>query len=108
MVIGLKNKNTMAICPHCGQRMLVRHGVRLSPRLADLFDMIEHSGKRGILGEVLAWVFYPGKNAHAARRCVITNINHLNSFLEETDVRVISGGHAGDVKPYRIIKRRVK
>jgi hypothetical protein len=85
--------------------MLMRHAVRLPPRLADLFDMIERSGKRGVLCEVLAWVFYPGKPTREAKRCVITNINHLNSFLESTNVR-ISGGHNGnEPKPYRVARR---
>jgi hypothetical protein len=54
-------------CPHCGQRMLMRHGVRLSPKLADIFDMIEHAGERGIDPEVLSSCFYPGKPQAAAR-----------------------------------------
>ena len=58
---------TQSICPHCHQRMLMRHGARLSPRLADLFDMIEHSGERGVLAETLAWVFYPGKSTRDAK-----------------------------------------
>ena len=43
------------VCPHCGQRMLMRHGVRSPPLLADLFDMIERSATRGVLCEALAW-----------------------------------------------------
>jgi hypothetical protein len=97
--------STQSACPTCGQRVLTRHGVRLSPRLADLFDMIEHSAERGTLCETLAWVFYPGKSTRDAKRCVITNINHLNSFLEETGVR-IDGGHIGsEPKPYRVVRR---
>jgi hypothetical protein len=49
------------VCLHCGQRMLMRHGVRLPPRLADLFDMIERSKTRGVLCEVLAWTFLSGQ-----------------------------------------------
>ena len=33
-------------CPHCGQRMTLRHGVRLSPREADLFDLIDNDQDR--------------------------------------------------------------
>jgi hypothetical protein len=91
------------VCPHCGQRMLMRHGVRLPPRLADLFDMIERSKRRGVLCEVLAWVFYPDKAAFAARRCVAVNVHHLNSLLEQTDVRVVGGKDGQIAKPYRVV-----
>lgn len=93
------------VCPHCGQRMLMRHGVRLPPLLADLFDMIERSATRGVLCEVLAWVFYPGKASHDARRCVAVNVHHLNSFLEQTDVRVVGGKDGQIAKPYRVVQR---
>jgi hypothetical protein len=85
--------------------MLMRHGVRLPPRLADLFDMIERSKTRGVLCEVLAWVFYPGKASLAARRCVAVNVHHLNSLLEQTDVRVVGGKDGQIAKPYRVAQR---
>jgi hypothetical protein len=65
--------------------MLRRHGVKLSPMLADIFDMVEHSGQRGITREVLGYVFYPDKNRTAGQRCITANIWHINSFLESTD-----------------------
>ena len=88
-------------CPHCGQRMLMRHGVRLPPRCADLFDMIEHSGKRGVTREVLAWVFYPGKSKRDAERLVSVHINHINSFLESGDVRIKLSCRR--FEPYRVV-----
>jgi hypothetical protein len=91
-------------CPTCGQRMLVRHGVKLSPRLADFFDLIEQSGERGVLAEVLAWVFYPGKSKRDALRCVYTNINHLNDHLVETNVMVRAAGKA---EPYKVIAKEI-
>lgn len=85
----------------------MRHGVRLPPRLADLFDMIERSAARGVLCEVLALVFYPGKASRDARRCVAVNIHHLNSFLEQTDVRVVGGKDGQIAKPYRVVQTGV-
>lgn len=90
-------------CPACGQRLLTRHGVELSPRLADLFDMIERSEGRGVMPEVLADVFYPGKPSTAGRRCVAVNIHFLNSRLLETDLQVRAG--SGTQGPYRLIVR---
>jgi hypothetical protein len=84
--------------------MLVRHGVQLSPLLADLFDMIERSGSNGILCEVLVNVFYPGRPRDQARRCIVVNIYHLNVKLIETDleIRAVRSG------PYRVQRRRQK
>jgi hypothetical protein len=68
--------------------MLIRHGVRLSPHLADIFDAIERSGSRGEHAEVLVEMFYGGKSVAKARAALKTNIVHINDRLEETDVRV--------------------
>jgi hypothetical protein len=81
--------------------MLIRHGVKLSPKLADVFDMIERAGKRGITRETLAWVFYPGKSKRDAERCISVTINHINEFLEETDVHVSTLGRR--LEPYRVV-----
>jgi hypothetical protein len=83
--------------------MLVRHGVQLSPLLADLFDMIERSGSDGILCEVLVGVFYPGRPRDQARRCIVVNIHHLNDKLIETDLEIRSHVKSG---PYRVQRRR--
>lgn len=80
-------RRQQAVCPHCGQRMLVRHGVRLSPLLADLFDMIERSGEAGITSEVLCGVFWPGRGRDSLK----SNISHLNTRLVETDYEVRAG-----------------
>jgi hypothetical protein len=45
-------------CPHCGQRMLMRRGVLLSPRLADIIDTVARRGEAGVMPEVLASVIY--------------------------------------------------
>jgi hypothetical protein len=92
----------MTVCPHCHQRMLMRHGVRLPPRCADLFDMIENTGARGVLCETLAWVFYSDKTTRAAKELVAVHINHINDFLEPTDVQI----RGGQWKPYRVVRRK--
>ena len=92
-------------CPHCGQRMLIRHGVRLSPRLADIFDIIEHSGERGVTEEVLASIFYSGRSAREAYNCVRVNVSHINNHLLSTDYRVAKAdGVRGAEYPYRVLK----
>lgn len=97
------NANTS--CPCCGQRLLKRHGVALSPGLADLFDVIWRAGPRGVEPEVLAGIFYPGKSRQAAQRCVAVNVFHLNTKLAETDFEVRAG--QGRREPYRVRQRRI-
>jgi hypothetical protein len=94
-------------CPHCGQRMLIRHGVKLPPLLADIFDLIEHSGKRGITREVLASVFWSDKSRKQAEACASVNINRINDFMVETDVSIrMSGRPQGLYKVTRGRPRR--
>jgi hypothetical protein len=83
--------------------MLIRHGVRLPPKCADIFDMIEHSGRRGVLGEVLASVFYPDKDKRSARRCVAVYVNRINDFLSSTNIEVRADERGG---PYVAWVRR--
>lgn len=96
-------KSDPAVCPACHQRMLLRHGVRLPPRCADIYDVIANSGKRGIPCETLSWVFFPGQATRAAKKCIAVHVNRLNDFLEPTDV-MISGGRW---RPYRVVGRRL-
>jgi hypothetical protein len=86
------SRREQPICPHCGQRMLVRHGVRLSPLLADLFDIIARSGESGIAASVLADIFYPGKPTDGARNCIRQNVRWINERLVETDVSITGDG----------------
>lgn len=85
--------------------MLVRHGVLLSPKLADIFDMIERSGRRGVLPGILASVFYPNQSNKAARRALAVSVNHINDKLAATDVRVRMGAR---LEPYRVVKVKVR
>ena len=88
-------------CPHCGQRMLTRHGAKLSPKLADIFDLIEHSGERGVPMDILVDVFYSGKPRRDAENCVRVNINHINDLFLATDVRVRNNGKS---TPYKVVR----
>lgn len=97
-------RDSVAACPCCGQRLLIRHGVALPPMLADLFDMVWRCGDGGITPAVLAEVFYPGKSTPAARRAIAVNIFHLNSKLASTDVELRSG--QGRQEPYRVQRRK--
>lgn len=94
------------VCPHCGQRMLIRHGVRLPPKLADFFDIINRSGERGITIRLLADIFYPGKSYSAARSNIAVNIHNLNSFLVETDIEIGAGGKGNKGEPYKVRRRK--
>ena len=83
----------------------MRHGVRLSPRLADIFDIIEHSGDRGVTEEVLSSIFYSGRPSREAYNCIRVNISHINSHLVSTDYRVAKeAGVKGAEYPYRVLK----
>jgi hypothetical protein len=68
--------------------MLMRHGVRLSPKCADIFDMIERAGERGVAPEILQDVFFanrPRKAAYAGLKAFIWQINEL---LASTDLHI--------------------
>lgn len=85
--------------------MLMRHGVQLPPKLADLLDMIERVGKRGITTETLSWVFYPDKSRKDAANCVKANIWRLNDLLVSTDFQIRPETRGGS---YRLVKRKVR
>jgi len=95
-------RREQAICPCCGQRLLIRHSVQLSPVLADLLDMIERC-QTGITRGALAEIFYPWKNSRDGRNCVSVNIHHLNARLAETNIEIRAGKPDA---PYLVIKRR--
>lgn len=83
----------MNVCPHCNQRMLMRHGVQLSPREADLFDLIAARKNDGIHMDVLAWTWAgASKSAAAQRNLVKTTIYHINERLAATDVLIKGEG----------------
>jgi hypothetical protein len=86
--------------------MLIRHGVRLTPKRADMFDMIERVTEAGgrIPVAVLADVFYPGVATAAAKNNVRVMVSQLNEYLEETDVQI----KALRVEGYRLERRAAK
>jgi hypothetical protein len=62
-------------CPHCGQRVLLRLGVHLSPRRADVFDAIARQSKYGgIQGRALSAMF-------GGVRCVRVHISDINKLV---------------------------
>lgn len=77
-----------AVCPTCGQRVLVRHGVKFSPKQADIFDMIEHSGDRGVPPALLRDVFFPSQSHRDAYNGLKTFIWQINELLYSTDLSV--------------------
>lgn len=91
----------MTECPHCGQRMLVRHGVQLSPKLADIFDAIERCGKFGISKEELGVMFYGALKSREAAKTLAVNIHYINERFGwmESPIRIKSMGHG---EPYRM------
>ena len=88
----------MKTCPACGQRVLVRHNVWLSPLLADIFDAIERTGIDGIPPRELAVMFY-GEDTKSARRVVAVNVNHLNKKLAGAALHIGSAAYG----VYRVV-----
>jgi hypothetical protein len=85
--------------------MLMRHGVRLSPRQADVFDMIEKATRAGrrISTDVLAGVLYPNAPRQGGKNVVRVTINHINDMLVSTNVRIncrrgCDGGYAVGIR----------
>ncbi len=86
-------------CPHCGQRMLERLGVLLSPKQADIFDMIARC--RDI--ETVSWVLFPDKTKTAARKCLHVHVHHINNLLAETDYEI-----RGDRDGFYVLRKRLE
>jgi hypothetical protein len=91
-------------CPLCKHR-LIRHGVRLPPLDAEIFDRIERAGQHGVHREVLAGKFFPDRSQGAAAKCLSVHINRINAFLEPTDVCVRMVPRP--LGPYRVMRREV-
>ena len=81
-------RKPVAVCPHRGQRMLMRFGVQLTPLLAEIFDRVNGAGHYGITLERLVGAIYGDKPTPAARATLKVNVHHLNMKLEETNYRV--------------------
>jgi DNA-binding CsgD family transcriptional regulator len=85
------NDNVQRVCPHCGQRLLTHHGVRLSPQEANIYDMISRGV--GSLGQLcVALDKSPG--------LVRTHIHNINVRFRGTDFAIVSDG--GRPPTYRV------
>jgi hypothetical protein len=80
------NGHKSKICPHCGQPILMRHGVKLSPMLAKLYDAI--ASRPRIMLEELRGLVYPGVAIEQADKRLKAQIWHLNEALAVSDVYV--------------------
>ena len=80
---------TPAVCPACGQPIMIRRGVRLGRVPLALFDMIERRPD-GVAAEELARLLYPGAATPIAVRVVRSHINQINDRLAETDWRIVN------------------
>jgi hypothetical protein len=96
-------------CPHCGQRLTTRHGVRLTGKQAEIFDVIERgddNGDGGIQPARLMSAVYPGvPHKHAYNRIKV-NISNINNKFALTDIRVRSGGWNVGYRVVRIVPRQ--
>ena len=82
----------MTECPHCGQPMTVRFGVKLPRKKASILDMISDvtKGRGGIDVDTLSWVFYPDKRRPDARNLIRNHVCQINDLLLSTDVRIVN------------------
>ncbi len=84
------------VCTKCGQRILTRRGVQLSPKLADIFDAIE----QGFPKEEIAVMFW-GDNSRKCLKALATSVFHINSAFEWMESEVRIRGARGE--PYRVV-----
>ena len=87
-------------CPHCGQRVLLRLGADLSPRQADVFDVIERQTKRGgIRSDVLAGMFKGGDG------CLKVHISNINKKLAPNGWQIVCERRGCKMGFYRIVEQ---
>jgi hypothetical protein len=77
---------------------IIRGGVRLSPKLAEIFDTLSEPASLDQLCEV----FYSGKPRHDAANCVKVQIHGINDLLRETDYAICSNGKRPPT--YRVVR----
>jgi DNA-binding CsgD family transcriptional regulator len=78
----------------------MRLGIYLSPRRAEILDLIKAAGEGGISCDGL------GERLGIARNTVTSHINQINIVLEETDWKIMRfpGGNSPD-NAYELVKR---
>jgi hypothetical protein len=84
-------------CPHCGQRLLTHHGVKLSPQEANVYDLIN----RGC-GSLAQLCVALDKSSGLVR----THIHNINARFRETDFSIVSDG--GRPPTYRVLNVRAR
>jgi len=87
------NDNVQRLCPHCGQRLLTHHGVRLSPQEANIYSLINRGC--GSLAQLCA-----------ASGLVRTHIHNINARFRETDFAIVSDGSRPPT--YRVLNVRAQ
>jgi len=88
-------------CPKCGQRVLLRYGVHLSPRRADIFDVIKRASKYGGVSSLnLEGMF--GKNV------VKVHVSDINKLLTNVGYAIICSRTGCARGFYRLVKIRRK
>lgn len=71
-------------CPKCGQRVLLRLGVHLSPARADVFDAIQRQSKYGgIRVDHLAAMFAK------TLACLKVHIAHINALIRPRNFEIV-------------------
>jgi hypothetical protein len=70
-------------CPHCGQRLLRVHGVRLSPQEANVYDLI-NQGCGALTRLCVALDKSPG--------LVRTHIHNISARFRQTDFAIVTDG----------------
>lgn len=90
-------------CECCGQELRERLGVRLTPLKADLFDLVEKSGKAGISAEALFERILRPRGA--GENTLKQHVFQINDMLQSTDFEISSvRGRGGE--PYRLKRVR--
>lgn len=84
----MAGSSVLTFCPHCGQPLLVRYGVKLTPKKAELLDAIERRAAGVALG-TLAETLYAGAPTKRAHGRVKTQVCQINDLLAATDYRIV-------------------
>jgi DNA-binding CsgD family transcriptional regulator len=91
----------LATCPHCHQPIRgLRLGVYMSPRRAEIFDLIRSAGEAGISCASVA------ERLGITHNTVRSHVMQINDMLEETGYRIskFPGGNSPD-NAYELVKR---
>ncbi len=90
------------LCPHCRQPLInTRHGVRLSPIKARIFDAVERAGDAGVTRVALERLLY---DHTVSDKTVKAHVAQINDLLAHTDMRIRSD-FAGRHRSYHLVRR---